>query len=71
MLYTIELDIAHDCPLIELINDTKKYNIAIKLITHNGPGGGNPVYAFFGKNSNLLQFCNDYDFPEEYIMEVK
>jgi len=70
-MYTIELDIAHNCPLIDLINDTKKYDISIKLVTHHGPGGGNPIYAFFGHFSSLLQFCNDYDFPEEYMREVK
>ena len=70
-MHTIELDISYDCPLIELINDTKKYNIALKLITHNGPGGGNPIYAFFGNKSNLTQYCNDFDFPKENIFEVK
>jgi hypothetical protein len=70
-MFSIQLDIASDCPHIELFRDTKKYNISIKLITECGPGGGNPTYEFFGQFASLTQFCNDYDFPEEYIEEVK
>ena len=70
-MYSIELDIAHDCPHIELLRDTKKYGISIKLVSECGPGGGNPVYEFFGNFSSLVQFCSDYDFPEDYITEVR
>lgn len=70
-MYTFQSTIAHDCPLIDLIKYTQQYNISIKLITENGSEGGNPIYAFFGQFANLLQFCNDFDFPEEYMREVK
>ena len=71
MTHTIQLDIAADCPSEEIIKDTLKFDIAAKLITPFGPGGGNPVYEFFGTFENLLQFCKTYDFPEEYIEPVK
>ena len=70
-MFSIELDIASDCPHIELLRETKKYGISIKLVSECGPGGGNPIYEFFGPFASLIQFCNDYDFPEEYIQEVK
>jgi len=72
-MYTIELDIAHDCPLIDLIKSTKQYDISIKLITEHGPSGGNPIYAFFGQHANLIQFCNDNFnyFEKNWISEVK
>ena len=70
-MFSIELDIASDCPHIELLRDTKKYGISIKLVSECGPGGGNPIYEFFGPFSSLVQFCSDYDFPEDYITEVR
>jgi hypothetical protein len=66
-MFSIQLDIASDCPHIELLRDTKKYGISIKLITECGPGGGNPVFEFFGQKSKLEKFCLDYDFPTQYI----
>ena len=71
MTHTIQLDIAADCPYKVIIRDTLKFDIAAKLVTPFGPGGGNPVYEFFGTFENILQFCKTYDFPEEYIEPVK
>ena len=71
MTHTIQLDIAAGCPYKVIIKDTLKFDIAAKLVTPFGPGGGNPVYEFFGTFENLLQFCKTYDFPEEYIEPVK
>jgi len=70
MTHSIQLDISADCPHVVLLQDTKNYDISIKLITFIGPGGGNPVYEFFGKYENLVKFCNEYDFPTEYIEKV-
>ena len=70
-MYSIELDIAADCPYIDLLRDTKKYDISIKLVSECGPAGGNPIYEFFGQFASLTQFCSDYDFPDEYIKEVR
>ena len=71
MTHSIQLDIAAGCPFEEIIKDTLKFDIAAKLITLIGPGGGNSIYEFYGTFENLLQFCKTYDFPEEYIEPVK
>ena len=71
MTHTIQLDIDADCPSEEIIKDTLQFDIAAKLVTPFGPGGGNPIYEFFGTFENLLRFCKSYDFPEEYIEPVK
>ena len=71
MTHTIQLDIAANCPYKVIIKDTHQFDIAAKLVTPFGPGGGNPIYQFYGTFQNLLQFCKTYDFPEEYIEPVK
>ena len=48
MTHTIQLDIAAGCPFEEIIKDTLKFDIAAKLITLIGPGGGNSIYEFYG-----------------------
>lgn len=69
-MFSIQLDIAHDYPHLDLIRDTKSYDISIKLITESGPAGGNPLYEFFGQKSKLEKFCLDNDFPTNYIEKV-
>lgn len=70
MNYKIQLDIAADCPFTEIIKDTFEYDIAARLIQLVGPGGGNPLFEFYGSQNNLIRFCDTYDFPKEYIMEI-
>ena len=61
-MYVIQLDIAHDYSSAELIRDTYKFNIAAKVVTFNGPAGGNPLFEFYGNKKDLKRFVETYDF---------
>lgn len=56
MTYSIQLDIAHDCP-IEILNEfVDTYGlIGYKMIEEFGPGGGNPIYEFTAKSKIELE----------------
>ena len=71
-MYVIQLDIAHDYSSAELIRDTHKFNIAAKVVTFNGPAGGNPLFEFYGKKKDLKRFVETYDFycPESDYIKV-
>jgi len=71
-MYVIQLDIAYDCPMTAIINDTLEFNIATKLIAHSGPAGGNPIYEFYGNKKDLKRFVETYDFymPESDYVKV-
>lgn len=61
-VYLLELDIAHDSihtiPEIE-----KQYDITFKLVTENGPAGGNPLYNIYFSSFNTIKsfLKNEYN----------
>lgn len=60
---TIELDVAleHDGEnlLDVLVDMTEGSSIAYRVVTLNGPGGGNPVIAFTGKDRELRHMLRE------------
>lgn len=61
-VYLLELDIAHDS--IHIIPETEqKYDIVFKLVTENGPAGGNPLYNIYFSSFNTIKsfLQNEYN----------
>lgn len=71
-MYSIQLDIAADCSSAEIIRDTFKFDIAAKVVSFNGPAGGNPIFEFYGNKEKLIKFCDAYDFyyTDEDLVKV-
>lgn len=58
---TLELDVAHDEPLLEtLIEMTEGTTISYRIVNPHGPGGGWPVVAFTGKDRELRRMLTDH-----------
>lgn len=61
-VYLLELDIAHDS--IDTIPEIEnKYDITFKLVTENGPAGGNPLYNIYFSSFNTIKsfLKNEYN----------
>ena len=60
--YSIELDIAgEDGYEARTKAWAKKFKCQAKVVTHNGPGGGNPVYRFTAPSKDgLVALVKDY-----------
>lgn len=60
-LHRIEIDIAGEDGYEERTKEwAKKFDCLTKVITHNGPAGGNPLYEFVGTKENLRKLYEDY-----------
>lgn len=56
-LYTIELDIAHDCELGYIAEFMEEYELTMEIVQARGPAGGNPLIRFSSwKPGNLKKF---------------
>ena len=67
--YATEQDIAYDCDAEQFFKDWQcQYNINYKLISENGPAGGNPLYIIYSEDkTELLKFIqeiNNYDLED-------
>jgi hypothetical protein len=73
-LFSLELDISADYPISELAQDMSNYGLVAKLISANGPAGGNPLYRFSSFNKDdLLAFADEVcgcDYAEEFLEET-
>lgn len=64
LMKTIQLDVVSDIngkSHSTWVEETsKEFNLESKLITENGPGGGNPLYEFKGTKTNLRNMVDKY-----------
>jgi hypothetical protein len=59
--HRIEIDIAGEPGYEERTKAwAKKFDCIAKVITHNGPAGGNPLYEIVGTKDNLRKLFEDY-----------
>lgn len=76
--FNIELDVAHDCTLGEILSIVEKNNGSISEFKAIGPAGGNPLIDFsFPTRENAESFAVDFegehgdpDYIKTFIREV-
>ena len=52
-LFTIDLDVAHDCPRSEISKMASEFEVTFTLLQEHGPAGGNPLYKVTGSREGL------------------
>lgn len=75
MPYTIQLDVAYTTPKSMVKEFAQSHGCDYKLITENGPAGGNPIYEFSSNNFDYLweltdQLLGPNKFSEDEIREM-
>jgi len=68
---TIQIDIAHDCPLGDYLEALEKCDLKIESFIAVGPGGGNPCMTLSGTLINLHKYLSDFHYLDsEEIYEL-